>query len=481
MSSKIFRALGLESAIPEEGRTVNPTEPTETPAPTQEPTPAATPEPAPAPAADPAPEPTPATQQPTPEPTAAPVPAGDPQPSPEPTPEPQPAADPAPEEPADDGEDLDFEGGSEINTELADTAQAHEEAEKTVVTLESIVDILSQASEDQLNETTAAIVAAAIDDVNDRYEFEKAPEISMEGYRMVGAATFRSSATESMKEKVEQLKSMAKGLIDKIIEMIQRFWQWLTLNKKRLAARLAAAEESLKGVDGEAEVKASPIWRTVAGDSLTITALVKNGRTLEMATSSAAVFIGTGFEAYSSLVIGHMSDTTRYAELARKAFSNFSEVDGKIELYNNIGGRALSIELTPENATRPFSVRFSKTEQGDMADALTVSEHDADVLMKQARLTADVSVKGFEKIDRTISVLKRVTNINTLTATDAFTKQTQTLRSYSSALSVLVEGCFTQSLRYSNVAVQVVERYVAARKKAAGQIDTGNTQPLLAV
>ena len=109
-----------------------------------------------------------------------------------------------------------------------DIGLAGADISKALITLENISTILAKAPDEEINETTAAIVDAAIQDINSRFDIENAKEISIEFFQVQGAKQYCHSANEAINERLEQLKKAAYAVVEKIIGWIKQFWSWLT-------------------------------------------------------------------------------------------------------------------------------------------------------------------------------------------------------------------------------------------------------------
>ncbi len=349
---------------------------------------------------------------------------------------------------------------SAVSNEIDEFGDITEKISKALVTLEAIANVIEATT--ALTPAEANTLNAAIDCVS------VGLPISERARSSESQSDLRKAALEDLSSKLYSLKETIAKIIDKIIELIQRFWQWLTLNKKRVEKRLNTAALGLKQTQGKRDVKTSPIMRTISGNDFDVKTLIENGHALQEASTATGVFIESGFKAVDGVTIHTFQDTNVYADLVRDAFSGFKQEDDQFYLYEDIGGRTLVVTILKKNAeTSPFvaSVISEKTST-DLPEFLTLDEKEAQSLLDQAKRTVETSTAAFAKVERTIDVLKRVANSRKENIATMFTAKTLVLSSYSRALNILNDGVFANSLRYANIVAQVVEGYTKQAKQA---------------
>lgn len=436
MSKKLLRALGLESetppVVPEEGL-----QPTETP-----PT-----DPAPADPVDP--------------------------------------VDPTPVEPTEDDsfESADEEAG-ELVQEGDELNDASEEVTQTIVTLEAIDTILAGAPEDQINETTAQIVDAAMQDIAGRFDIEKAPELSVESFRTAGIKKYREIAREDVDGKLAAFKNGLNNIVKKIVELCQKFWQWLTMNHKRVKAALEEAVKAVDGAEEQATLTMESRFRT-----LMTTGEFDPAKTVSLAgymgelCVSAQIFITSGFTELSEKSSDSQMSFGNGESMSRRVKAGFKgckEEGGKILLYVGIGGRDLTIIPATRGAVG-FTTELTKCED-DFAspESISLKKEDAVRILRASGDLIATSEKDFDKINRMqkkMSALAIAHNMagGNISPSPKLMQLTHALNAYNRALVAFIDGIFTQSLRFGNAAASLGKAYGKKASKAPEPGHEGNT------
>lgn len=372
-----------------------------------------------------------------------------------------------------------FDAGEDEADELVaegnDLNAASDEVAETVVTLETINTILTNAPEDQINETTAAIVDAAIQDINGRFEIAKAKELSIESFRQSTPAAYRQIAKEDIKGKLDALKNGLKNIIKKIVEMVQRFWQWLTLNHKRVKESLKKATVSVTAAEEQAEIAMQSRFRTLMTNTTFDAA-----KTVSLADymgelcNSAGLFITSGFveasENKSDLDVQFRSAESMQLRV-KAAFKDCHEVNGAFALYTGIAGRDLWIFPAKTNGAG-FSAGFVKCENDfESPEKIVLKKDEIIKILRAADNLADSSEKDFDRINRIQSKIKAVSNITKFASSMEpenlkISVMSKVLVTYNQALVAFIDGIFTQSLRFSNAAANLGFAYAKQAAKA---------------
>lgn len=436
--SKLFRALGLESdappvvPVPEEGQVTDTTVGAETPAPADVPVDAPV------------------------------VSEGD---------VPQ-DGDEAFEVAEEEGEDL-IEEGTELN-------DASDEVSQTVVTLEKINTILAGGPEDQINETTADIIDAAMQDIDHRFEIEVQPKLSKESFHRIGATTYRQIAKEEVGGKLEAFKKGLKTIVEKIVLMVQKFWQWLTMNHKRVKASLAATLNTVKNRTGSIELQTKIIWHPLLSDSpLTGESILHVGNELVTLSKLAQEFILASFgDLGSTLQTVRTGAAGSLRKNLDKTFSGYKH--GKtISFYSNFGNRSLTadtFDFGPRGndfgLKSEFEVELIKAvPSAEMPEKVTITQAEVVDILTTALSAVDASEKEFNKINgiqkKQLGLLhseEAMDKYDPLASEHHRTKGYQTLNN---CLVAFIDGIFMQSLRYGNAVASMGNAYAAQAGKTA--------------
>ena len=433
----IFRKLGLESTvIPEEGL------------PVQTPTPEQTPEP---------------TQAPAPVPTVTGnVDGGDSGVNLE-----------------SDAESMQLEAEAEtMEGEGNDIGLAGADISKALITLENISTILAKAPDEEINETTAAIVDAAIQDINSRFDIENAKEISIEFFQVQGAKQYRHSANEAINERLEQLKKAAYAVVEKIIGWIKQFWSWLTATHKSTKKKLEAAIAAAKNINVDATVTLPKYQadRLASGD-LVASAVINNGRTLEAVCHSSTLFIKNAFPKVIGQDIAFVL-RDEGVRLAKICFGNFKSAGDAYVLYSGIAGRHVEVDFSGDDPRSAFKVNVSKVSSERGSNELALKEHDIDVLCQQASSTLAASTLGYNECMSMIRKLEAWRGSVGAAVGGLVSQRIALLNNYSAAVSTLSSVGYAEALRYADAVVGVLNAYTKAAKPG-NDLNPNTNTPLL--
>lgn len=364
----------------------------------------------------------------------------------------QPVTEPSFNEPA-----AIIEEGNTINTVTGDTM-------RTVATLETLNTILAGAPEDQINETTAEIVDATMQDIVGRYEMVKESRLAVESFRSAGKESYLRFAREDVSGKLAGFKKGLETIIEKIIELLQKFWQWLTMNHKRVKASLEAAMKAVASADGEQTIPFQVKFRTLlTNDAFSVDSISEAAETLNDLCSSSEKFITESFDLAGR---GRVFAYGNIANEVKKYFGDFATSNpGEYLFYSNLGGRKFALALNPDlkdsekqTSQQVFETSFSSIEErNESPEGIKVAKNDMTQMLQAAKAVVDTSEQKFSKINKIQDSLKRNKQLFTKKA-DSF-MPSNVVAAYNKCLIHFIDGAFTQALRHGNAVAALAQAY----------------------
>ncbi len=382
---------------------------------------------------------------------------------------------------------VEFDSPSGVVEQTNDLVEDLTDLSGSVRTLESIAQAIESAEDADFSASTAQIIAAAIDTVAGPAKTIAAEKFQQAG--MTKPAALRKAAQEALADKFTAIKASISKLIQKIIEKLEAFWRWLTMNHKRVLKRLNAAKNQLTDAPAKADLKFQKNWINLMHTNVFEPQKVGQlGGYLAELCISAGTFIESGFQEVSKIAadprlnIDYSNKSMRIRVGA--AFKHFKvHDDGEIELYNGIAGRYLY--LTVSNRDTDFNKDFSPTfrvhlrsmrENSQLPHETTVYKEDMRKILTGAVEAVDASEKHFEKVNRIRNKLRAMTAIGgtglaviTVAAgpQPALMALTAMLGSYSSAISAFIDGVFLQSVRFGSAAADLADAYMKQDPKTS--------------
>lgn len=358
-------------------------------------------------------------------------------------------------------EDSEFDKGQAIVEEGTIITEAGEDISKALVTLETISTILAEAPEEEINQTTAAIVSAAIQDINDRFETEPSKEVSIEYFQVLGNAGYRKTANEAIGERVEQFKKAFDTVVDKIIGWVKQFWNWLFQNHKNTKKKLDAAVKTLKGVKGDAKITLAGYQADrLSSDDLTVNTIVNNGKTLYNVCHSVTMYINNGFD-YQLFGNGvAFVKSKEGSELVKRCFANHKQEKDNIVVYEGIGGRNVIINFSEHSEASSFAVVTEKAENTRSNTDLELDNSDVSKIVTQAEETLKASTDGFNASEKMINKITAMRRHPEMVARGFVNKNAQLFSNYGKAITQLSGVSYTESLRFTAACTAVIEQYV---------------------
>ena len=359
----------------------------------------------------------------------------------------QPVTEPSFNEPA-----AIIEEGNTINTVTGDTM-------RTVATLETLNTILAGAPEDQINETTAEIIDASMQDIVGRYEMVKESRLAVESFRSAGKESYLRFAREDVSGKLAGFKKGLETIIEKIIELIQKFWQWLTMNHKRVKASLAEAAKAVASADGKQTIPFQVKFRTLLnGETLDADSINETANCIFDLCETSQVFITKSFDTmYHSL--GGLSETENIIKKLNECFGDYAtSVEGEYLLYSNIGGRKFAMAMNPnriQHTDQVFDTSLSSvTDSSESPDSITLTKQGVDSIIKSAIAAVDASEKDFFHINKIQKNLK-----DTKFSSKQMQIPANVLQAYNKCIVQFIDGAFTQALRHGNAVAALAQAY----------------------
>lgn len=358
------------------------------------------------------------------------------------------------------------EGESLIGVE-GDTLQ-------TIATLETIDTILAGAPEDQITETTAAIVDAAMQDITGRYEMAKECRLAAESFRSVGNETYLRIAREDVSSKLDGFKKGVATIIEKIIELMQKFWQWLTMNHKRVKASLAAATTAVKAADGEQTIPFQVKFRTLlTNDELSVASIEEGAEAVHDLCSASAKFITESFNISGGNKVFAYSNITN--EIKKYLGEYATSTPGEYLFYSNIAGRKFALALNPDlkdsaeqTSQQVFETSLTPIEaRQESPENIVVGKHDVEKMLQAATAVVDISDQEFAKINKIQESLKR--NRQLFAKGDKLVMPSKVVAAYNKCIVHFIDGVFTQALRHGNAVAALGQAYAKQGNNIAAE------------
>ncbi len=385
---------------------------------------------------------------------------------------------------------VEFDSPSGVVEQTNDLVEDLTDLSGSVRTLESIAQAIESAEDADFSASTAQIIAAAIDGVTGPSE-----TIAAEKFQQAGATkpeALRKAAQEALSDKFASIKATLSKLIQKIIEKLESFWNWLTMNHKRVLKRLGEVKNDLMDAPAKADLQFQKNWLNLmhTGAFEPSKAGQLGGYLAELCIS-AGTFIESGFKEVSEMAIDPRVGVDASPESMRirvnAAFKHFKDHgNGEIDLYNGVAGRYLYIEtLKSDHQMGPvFRVHLRPMDnRPELPSETTVYKEDMRKIISGAIEAVDASHKHFDKVSRTRNKLRAMVaggGLLTVATTPVLGPQiklmmlTATLASYSSAISAFIEGVFLQSVRFGSAAADLAAAYVKQGVTASNK-DTDST------
>ncbi len=383
---------------------------------------------------------------------------------------------------------VEFDSPSGVVEQTSDIVEELADLSGSIRTLESIATAIESATDADFTASTASIVAAAIDGVAGPAETIAAEKFQQAG--MSQPAALRKAAQEALSDKFASIKAALTKLVQKIIEKLESFWNWLTMNHKRVLKRLGEAKNNLINAPAKVDLQFQKNWINLMHTGVFEPNKVGQlGGYLAELCTSAGLFIETGFQEVSKLAIDPRVNVYKskiMQTVVSAAFKHFKTgPNGEIGLYNGIAGRYLYIEVNSEDndLVEAFRVYLRPMdERPDLPSETTIYKEDMQRIISGAVEAVDASQKHFDKVNRTRSKLRALSGIigtgtAVLTVTNGAQPQlmmlTAVLRSYSSAIGAFIEGVFLQSVRFGNAAADLADAYL----KQGAAVSNKDTDP----
>lgn len=360
--------------------------------------------------------------------------------------------------PVETHEEIDTSVVEEVGTDIQQYGEAAEDVAKALVTLESIAVAIEAAP--RLSALEAKVANAVIERINTQFDLP-ARAVGLEA-----ETDARKAALEDLSSKIETFKKTFMAIIAKIVEMAKKFWEWLTLNSKKLKTNLTKLKGDLKNHSGSVEVPTSGSLKALTSD----TALTHDSINDVAAELHALIPAVTNFchetspDRFEVIISGKGFTALKSADAQLK---DYPERDNVRVLYKNIGGRSLHVAFDPElivsaiaandRASVPYQVKLTPAEsQTELPQAITLDEKQVLNLVLGADAVVDMVEKHFHKINDEIKNLKQSERWSDKRDTEKLAM----LRSYSQAFGVFVDGVFTQGLRYASAVGNLTHAYM---------------------
>lgn len=390
---------------------------------------------------------------------------------------------------------IEFDSPSGVVEQTSGVVQELADLSGSARTLEAIAQAIEAASEDDFTVSTAQIVAAAIDTATGPAETIAAEKLQQAGFGKPQA--FRQAAQEALSEKFAAIKASITKLIEKIIEKLEEFWNWLTLNHKRVLKRLGSLKNDLLEASPKAELTPQKSWINLMHTGVFEPEKVPQlGGYLAELCISAGTFIESGIKettkwaADPRVTIDHGRESMRVRVSA--AFKHFKDHgNGEIDLYNGIAGRYMYLEINSENRDEDktiapvFRVELKPMDQSvELPHEVIVTKDAMRKIIASAIEAVDASAKHYDVVNRTRAKLRALTTIGGTTAVLAspiigiqpgLMMIVGALGSYSSAISAFIDGIFLQSVRFGSAAADMGNSYV--KHNASATQNNGNNEP----
>ncbi len=361
--------------------------------------------------------------------------------------------------PVETHEELDTSVVDSVGSDIQQLGEAGEEVASALVTLESIATAIESTS--HLTALEAKVANAAIERINAQFELPT---------RTVGlesATDARKAALEDLSSKMETFKKTISAIIAKIVEMVQKFWEWLTLNSKNIKKRLENLQAQLKNHSGKVDVPVTGSFKALTSEA----ALSYDSINDVAAELHALLPVVVKFASESSpLRVGSSIDGLGFSALkaAAQELKDYPQNDGAYVLYKNIGGRSLQVVFDPEiitkavageqNTSMPYQAKISAAqEQVELPTTVSIDNKQVLDLIQGAIAVVGMADKHVVTINGEVKNLKQ--EERWVGKTDS-KKKIAILRAYSQATSVFIDGVFTQSLRYSTGVIALTHAYM---------------------
>ncbi len=360
--------------------------------------------------------------------------------------------------PVETHEELDTSAVEQTGNDIANLGEAAEDVSKALVTLESIATAIESAP--ALTALEAKVANATIARIDAQFELPT---------RTVGlesATDPRKAALEDLSSKIETFKKTIGAIVAKIIEMVQKFWEWLTLNSKNIKKRLENLQAQLKNHSGKVDVPVTGSFKAltsevglsydsisdVAAELHALLPVVVNFARESSPLRATSSLNGLGFSALKA---------------AAQELKDYPQNDNAYVLYKNIGGRSLQVVFDPEiitkavagkrNKSLPYQVKISAVqEQAELPTTVSIDNKQVLDLIQDAIAVVGMADKHFVTINGEVKNLKH--EERWVGKSDSKEK-IAILRAYSQATSVFIDGVFTQSLRYSTGVIALTNAY----------------------
>ncbi len=359
--------------------------------------------------------------------------------------------------PVETHEELDTSVIEQTGNDINNLTDAADDVSKALVTLESIAAAIESAP--VLTALEAKVANATIARIDAQFE------LPTRSVGLESATDPRKAALEDLSSKIETFKKTIGAIIAKIIEMVQKFWEWLTLNHKKIKARLAEQEKQLGSAKGKFDipvngsVKALTSEAALSHDSINDVAATLHGL---IPAVTDFTLDSTPFDYRQSV----RHDGIGFSALkSAKHFKDFTHRDNVYTLYENIAGRSLQVIFDPDiivkggaSKSMPYQVKLTPAETSKELPAnIELDDQQVLILVQGASAVVGMVDKHFANINQSIRSLNRDER--------KLDKQNHSewiviLRAYSQAIGVFIDGVFTQSLRFSAGVANLAGSYI---------------------
>lgn len=341
---------------------------------------------------------------------------------------------------------------------------------RSIETLEAVAGVLETAPAEEINETNAALLGVVVNGVVGKDEGERMMP-SAESFSLGSKRVLAAYAREGI---VDKIKDGAKKIIEKIIELIQKFWEWLTLNQKSIKFKLLCFKNSKTGF-GKAELKMQSSWhRLTTNGTITEKGTNSIATQLSVLCGQASDFVGYGFATGDKNDI-FMAKPGAMGTIMGHSFKGheYDKSTGTITLYAGINNRNLTIVHNKDYLTDPGSLTSSafevKLQRSDnvieYAELFTLDVDGYHSVCDSALELLAASEAGFSEIKKLQGVMKKLISNGAINEDNQQQSQAAILKSYNRAFLAFIDGIYTEAVRHGNAVVSLCAAYSKVAKR----------------